>query len=284
MTALEMQFAALRFSRMTMKDEPLDALDQKLVLAESILLRRAPTYAWSTETTTAALMASKTIPLDTILTPEHLPPSEAGWWWFDRPVCAVQTPGAGTRDIIALLWGTRGDPRSNVMLLAGFVMGDEGVPVTTTSFIWQFGESVREVADRKNPNHTWIERTHSKTSESVLVLSRLLLAGQAWLNQRILCTSSGTVERHRRKQLVREYQAEVSDVKVVELRRRETVSQSSGAHPAHVDWSCRWIVNGHWRNQPYKDARKLIYIMPYVKGPDDRPLRVPKQTVYAVRR
>ncbi len=283
MTALEMQFAALHLTRRIMReDEPIDAVDRKLILAESILLRRAPTYAWSADTTTAAVMASKTIPLDTVLTPAHLPPVLAGWWWFDRPVCTVETPGAGPRDIVALLWGTA-SPDAPRMLVAGFVINDDGVPVTTTSFVWTLGESVRDVALRKRLDAE-TPKTRPQVPESVVVLCTLLLAGSAWLDQRILTTSSGAVERHRRKQLAREYQAEVSDVKVVELRRRETVTQSSGAHPEHVDWSCRWIVNGHWRNQPYKDARKLIYIMPYVKGPDDRPLRVPTQTVYAVRR
>lgn len=42
------------------------------------------------------------------------------------------------------------------------------------------------------------------------------------------------------------------------------------------NYSHRWIVQGHWRNQPYKEngetVHKVIWIAPYVKGPDDKPL------------
>lgn len=70
---------------------------------------------------------------------------------------------------------------------------------------------------------------------------------------------------------------------MIQLRRTEAQPHPT-ADGENVEWSCRWIVNGHWRNQPYKDERKLIYIMPYVKGPDDMPLKVPTHTVYQVSR
>ena len=38
------------------------------------------------------------------------------------------------------------------------------------------------------------------------------------------------------------------------------------------------------QKQPYKAEQKLIYIMPFVKGPADKPLRVPTHTVYQVSR
>jgi hypothetical protein len=75
-----------------------------------------------------------------------------------------------------------------------------------------------------------------------------------------------------------------SGVRVVQLRRSEPNSRLDVRTHQPVDWSCRWIVGGHWRNQPYKDSTKLIYIMPYVKGPEDKPLRVPTHTVYQVSR
>jgi Protein of unknown function DUF45 len=54
-----------------------------------------------------------------------------------------------------------------------------------------------------------------------------------------------------------------------------------------VEWSHRWTVRGHWRNQPYGPGRTKIrakYIRPFVKGPPDertlaRRIRVPLQTV-----
>lgn len=53
-----------------------------------------------------------------------------------------------------------------------------------------------------------------------------------------------------------------------------------------VAWRHRWMVKGHWRNQPYRSlgegVTKPIWIAPYLKGPEGAPvLRTPK--VHAVR-
>ena len=37
----------------------------------------------------------------------------------------------------------------------------------------------------------------------------------------------------------------------------------------------RWVVRGHWRNQPWGPGRELrrpVYILPHIKGPDGAPL------------
>jgi hypothetical protein len=41
-----------------------------------------------------------------------------------------------------------------------------------------------------------------------------------------------------------------------------------------VDWAKRWVVSGHWRRQWYAtlQTHRLIWIAPFVKGPDDKPL------------
>jgi hypothetical protein len=51
-----------------------------------------------------------------------------------------------------------------------------------------------------------------------------------------------------------------------------------------VNWSHRWIVRGHWRNQPYgpgSELRKLIWVDAHIKGPEDRPLDV-RPTLFQV--
>lgn len=61
-------------------------------------------------------------------------------------------------------------------------------------------------------------------------------------------------------------------IRVVRLPRR--VREPSGEH-RDVEWQSRWIVRGHWRQQPWGPERKRIrpvWIAPYVKGPEDKPL------------
>jgi len=67
------------------------------------------------------------------------------------------------------------------------------------------------------------------------------------------------------------------EVTVVTLRRRSQV-----ADPDHrqVDWSCRWVVGGasggHWhryRVGPGRGEVRRRWVMPYLKGPADKPLK-----------
>lgn len=68
--------------------------------------------------------------------------------------------------------------------------------------------------------------------------------------------------------------AEVTPVRVTYLRRQRSAGASeAGTGP---DFSHRWIVSGHWRNQylPSRETHRLQWIAPHVKGPDDKPLVV----------
>jgi len=72
--------------------------------------------------------------------------------------------------------------------------------------------------------------------------------------------------------------------RVIQLRRHETTEAHHGPDRAAPDWRCRWLVKGHWRNQFYRSSatNRPIWVLPHVKGPDDKPFRAPKQTVYGV--
>ena len=64
------------------------------------------------------------------------------------------------------------------------------------------------------------------------------------------------------------------------LRLRRHVSAAAETARAQ-DWSCQWIVRGHWRNQwhPSLGEHRQRYIAPYIKGPDDKPLRLGDRAV-----
>jgi hypothetical protein len=69
-------------------------------------------------------------------------------------------------------------------------------------------------------------------------------------------------------------------IAVVRLRSsiHEAVAVEQGQGPR---WKQRWLVRGHYRAQWYssRNEHKIIWIAPYLKGPDDAPL---KQPVYEV--
>jgi hypothetical protein len=92
---------------------------------------------------------------------------------------------------------------------------------------------------------------------------------------------------HIRRQMQRSGQQGVfednkADVRVVALRRYRERKPPSGDH-RHVDWRHKWWVTGHHRAQWYskEKAHKVIWIAPYVKGPEDKPVL---EKIYSVQR
>jgi hypothetical protein len=74
-----------------------------------------------------------------------------------------------------------------------------------------------------------------------------------------------------------------TEVKIMRLRRVQ--SRPSDELNSPVDWSCRWVVEGHWRNQWYPSLgeHRQKWIAGYVKGPEGKPLRDPQRVMGLVR-
>lgn len=102
-------------------------------------------------------------------------------------------------------------------------------------------------------------------------------------NQRVATHQRRTPDRATRRAFQRAVNTDlIPTVDVVTLRRAKLEDDGSEGPIIHdVEWSHRWLVTGHWRNQWYpKEGRhKPVWIAPYVKGPDDKPF-VQKKRVY----
>jgi hypothetical protein len=74
-------------------------------------------------------------------------------------------------------------------------------------------------------------------------------------------------------------------LQVIRLRRADNGPVQPSDNPKHVDWRFRWIVVGHWRWWWFESEgrRRQIWVNPYVKGPEDRPL-LKRKSVFAVER
>ena len=95
----------------------------------------------------------------------------------------------------------------------------------------------------------------------------------AFMNQPFATVESRRLPRANRRSLHRETALDDPHIKVITLRRTQhTNGQSEGGSR---EWACRWLVKGHWRSQYYPGAKtnKPLWIMPYVKGPQDKPLK-----------
>jgi hypothetical protein len=69
-------------------------------------------------------------------------------------------------------------------------------------------------------------------------------------------------------------------VVIVTLRRRSHPSDNQ-SDPAQIEWSHRWMVRGHWRNQwhPRLAVHRAIWINEHIKGPDDQPLELKDKVI-----
>jgi hypothetical protein len=92
--------------------------------------------------------------------------------------------------------------------------------------------------------------------------------------------------RHERRRLEREGRArEIATIRIVTLRKAVNEhSSESGAHEKR-DWSCHWMVRGHWRKQylPSTGGHRPTWISPFVKGDTSKPYHSPEVIYRAAR-
>jgi hypothetical protein len=100
-------------------------------------------------------------------------------------------------------------------------------------------------------------------------LTLLRFMDEPWIN-----TERYEPDRHLSKRAMRTLN-HVPEVHVVHLRRAAARGNTDpGA--GNVEWSHRWLVRGHWRNQwyPSLEVHKPRWIAEHVKGPEHAPLVV----------
>lgn len=202
-------------------------------------------------------------------------PTDGGFACLGWPLELSEVPEGRTRDLVGsdlvmseFFWRTTGND-----VFVFFRVGDAETleRVGLVGGMWNRGESLLErVAqhDADDPQHVF--------RLCLPVFAQLMVMA----NQRISETSSELLPRPMRRRGV----AAPSEgaVRVVHLRRR--TKESDGEQDViDVDWSHRWVVRGHWRQQwyPSRNVHEPIFVSPYVKGPEDKPLVI-KNIRYAV--
>lgn len=144
-----------------------------------------------------------------------------------------------------------------------------GWPIPSARLFWPLDKSLKQVAGQ------------DKLSVERFSLFASMLA---FLEQRILIPVDHTADKAVRRFVTKMAPSREPVVRVITLRRAHRYP--SGVH-RDVEWTCRWIVGGYWRNQSYGPTGQKHYrpkwIAPYMKGPDDKPLRHPERLFAVVR-
>jgi hypothetical protein len=108
----------------------------------------------------------------------------------------------------------------------------------------------------------------------------------AFLNSPYIDQESHRLQRHHRRQLDRAGFAEKQieeRIHVVKLRHRVVAGEHKQTPHEATEWKHKWWVSGHYRAQwyPSEKAHQVIWIAPYLKGPEDAPLL---EKIYSVER
>src|SRR5262252_772200 len=266
------------------------------------VLAAAERYYLNKEIGHLLALSSSNVP-DMLPSPSLLPGLRPGFVWLEKPVNLPELATDGEpvpRYLHAFTWArtlrgkTGNDPARWEDVGWRELHAGEGelflVPWVTTKqldqivpwsfFEWRWEETQSAAVEREAAEASSDSRQLDTTYARQIF--DLCAAFLLFIQQRILTASQQSLDRHARHRVEKEDWQHEPLVRVVELRRREPVATEHGERD--VDWSCQWIVRGHWRQQfyPSKHLNQPIWITPYVKGPEDKPLKPPRATVFAV--
>lgn len=227
---------------------------------------------------------------DSILLPE-LVPSETGWVYLEKatsvgPISKVEKGMYGNPPRLkAFTWHREKlveaiHRNSYIEGIALTFYEDGPLPLPLAVAGWDFGANWSSSWDKTKTTSAF------KVEEEVLNLrfreiGRYVMTLFSFINQKLLVVSHQRANRATRKRYERERKIETPLIRVILLRAKKT---ASGKEQREVEWSCRWIVRGHWRQQWYPSLsnHKAIWIIPYIKGPEDKPLKKPATNLFAV--
>ena len=260
--------------------------------AEKITLQTAPTYVIADEMLQVAAHAAKSMPI-VPLTLTDLP-SPSGFCLFEKPMLVPDVRGKNVsmagfswhcavipNKAQGVLWVTYSDIQDkDDHYYDASLNNDPTIPrlLPLGHNFEEFGKPT-QVSDFNK-----VQGISKDRMLAALVHSRKLpLCIFALMKQTLVKTVPERPDRAARRRLKKaKSPLATKTVKVVKLRRIVHREASDGDGQP-VDWSHRWVVNGHWRQQPTNDGPKRIWIMPFVKGPEDKPL-VLKETVHVLER
>jgi hypothetical protein len=141
---------------------------------------------------------------------------------------------------------------------------------------WLFGQGYPDAENDVNRKDLLDQHGPFEEPEGVVGLGGIAQFVQTLfrlMNQTITIRAEASPSRQCRKRYAR---AGFPDKKVVVVTLRRTREGSYQEHgdSEPVEWSHRWLVSGHWRNQwfPSLSLHRQIWISPYIKGPDEAPL------------
>ena len=258
-------------------------------------LLRGATFYWSEPICRLIESAARSIPETWALREEALEALHA-FAWLARPV----TIPSSEAPVCAIGWfpvrrqGGRveevsppherpvlTDPSRDALCLVFFSLSPSfPVPFPRTLALWPIMAQIRGVQAELECESVEGDLHSGFTIREKAALFATMVA---FLEQRILISPRFRADRAARRRSEKARQAPPSE-EVCVVALRHVAYREEGGH-RDVEWTCQWIVRGHWRSQWYPGQKhhRPKWIAPYVKGPEDKPLREPGRLFAVVR-
>lgn len=149
---------------------------------------------------------------------------------------------------------------------------------------WEFGEPASNLS--VVPEEDGGIGLNEGAREILTETRRWIYGAMLMMQQKIALHHAERLPRHVIKRGIRAGLPDVSEIRCITLRREKIDPDGRYfGESGSINYSHRFMVSGHWKPQWYPSLgeHRVIYIAPYIKGPEDKPLII-KDTVYALRR
>ena len=228
---------------------------------------------WQNDLWHAAIRGSDAF-LDVIPTEEDLP-EEPQLWMFAQPYWMTTDLSAEATDALELggphllegylVFNSQSPRTRGHILIAGMILSEPAAPGYRRHPILRFFPSADQAHGAVWPLNEIMAACR---------FMRLPLAGR----------EIHRLPRQQRRALGRAGKP-LQDVQVVVLRRQIAPHEVEDRE-GDIEWSCHWLVKGHWRRQwhPSLSEHRPIYIDAHLKGDMEKPFRPPRQKLYVVAR
>jgi hypothetical protein len=219
---------------------------------------------------------------DTLLTDDICPFPE-GLVVFEKPLLGIDAEGSDFKvSIGAYVWGrSLWSKDMSRMLMITCYGPHRGGPhlLPLGSLVWPYGRGPDDGLDwmvdsKGNSANLSPAQRASMAEDRRRLMALWLLSSQPGLAQHRDYFDRATAKRELRAAAKAGRPLLDSKVRIITLRRPAQPSNEDGEPISHVEWQHRWVVSGHWRNQPYgpdRSLRRPVYINPFIKGPSDKP-------------
>lgn len=267
-------------------------------------------FFWSATILDVICEAASSIPSRWILTPDYLPATH-GFFWLDKPIVINHSHPSILRNASDDDLSAIGTTREEALKLAdiaeevekaggnkiraiGWSITDDNKYIAISYFnettdlkvafpfdwsIFTFGASLADMGSierKKSCRRDWgfadfgsdVSFNTSIEDNKINLFATML----TFLQQKILAPVCQIPPRQYRRKAERE-ERKIPTINIIKLR--EIIHHGEEGEHRDVEWTCQWLVRGHWRDQWYRSLQRNqpIWIAPHIKGPPDKPFK-----------